>query len=437
MPVGCSPNAKPEPVQPAAAEGSGYHGWRVVGALAVTQTVGWGVLYYGFAVLAGPMADDLGGSPAALSGAYSLMLAMTGLAAVPVARWLDRHGAHLLMTTGSVGAVLVVVAWSQVTTLWQLYLVLAGVGVVSAAVLYEPAFAVVVRWFAQRRSSALLVLTMVAGFASTIFLPLTNALVERYGWRQALLLLAVLLAVTTVVPHAVVLRQSPPARPDRPAVRGLRAASHRALRDPVFRWYTLAFAAHTFAVVVVVVHLVPYLREQGHPAAFAAVATGALGALSVVGRMVLVGVGRRWSIATVTAAAFLGQGAGLVLLLAAGGSRAGVAGFVLLFGLGFGVATIARPDLLAGSYGVGDYATLAALLGLALTVAKTAGPVAAGVAVTVTGSYAPVLAALAVSSVAAAVALLGAVRAGAEASDAAPTAPAVPVVEAPATPAAQ
>lgn len=67
----------------------------------------------------------------------------------------------------------------------------------------------------------------------------------------------------------------------------------------------------------------------------------------------------------------------------------------LLFGLGFGVGTIARPALLADAYATTDYATLSALLGVAVTAAKTAGPVTAGLVRTATGSYLPVLAVLA------------------------------------------
>jgi len=79
-----------------------YYGWRIVGVLAVTETVSWGVLYYAFAVFQLPMRAELGFSPATMAGAFSTAVLVTGLAAVPVGRWLDRHGARGLMTAGSV-----------------------------------------------------------------------------------------------------------------------------------------------------------------------------------------------------------------------------------------------------------------------------------------------------------------------------------------------
>jgi len=390
-----------------------FYGWRIVGTLAVTETVSWGVLYYSFAVLQLPMRTELHLSTGTVTGAYSLAVLLTGVAAVPLGRWVDRRGARALMAGGSIAATLLVLAWARVHTALGLYAVFSGIGLVSAAVLYEPAFAVVVRWFLAERSQALLAVTVVAGFASTIFLPLSEALTASVGWRDTLVILAAVLAVTTVLPHAIVLRRDPadfglhpdgaasscpaPAAPvtARAAPDGLRRIAAWAWRDRRFRRLALALTANSFTVIVVAVSLVPYLREHGHSARFAAAATGSLGAVSVTGRLVVTGATRRRSTAMVTAAVFAAQALALVLLAAAGSTTLGAVGFVLLFGLGFGVGTIARPALLADAYATTDYATLSALLGVALTAAKTAGPVTAGLVRTATGSYLPVLAVLA------------------------------------------
>ena len=73
----------------------------------------WGICYYGFAVLIPPMERDLGWSRATLVGAFTIAVIVSGFAAFPVGRWLDRGSARLLMTSGSVLATLGVLAWSQ------------------------------------------------------------------------------------------------------------------------------------------------------------------------------------------------------------------------------------------------------------------------------------------------------------------------------------
>lgn len=425
-PVRAVPRAGVRPFRP----GPSFYGWRIVAVLAVTETISWGVLYYAFTVFQVPMGAELGLSSAQLSAAFSLAVLATGLAAVPVGRWLDTRGPRGLMTAGSAGSAVcavLVVAWSQVTSAAGLYLVMAGIGLARSAVLYDPAFAVVVRWFHTRRSDALLAVTVVAGFASTIALPSSNALIGALGWRHALLVLAAVLAVTTVAPHWLVLRRDPadlgqhPDGADHPptaaaehhAVTGSWTVTARwAAREPVFRWYAAAFAAQAATVIVVAVHLVPFLREQGHSATFAAAATGALGALSVSGRLVLTSVVRRVPVAVMAAAMFAAQGAGVLVLLLAGAQTWAAVVFVLLFGLGFGVGTIARPALLATAFGTAGYATLAGLVAVVTTAATTLAPLAAGAARTATGSYTPALLGVLVLSVAAAVALVRAARLG-------------------------
>src|SRR5436309_2695859 len=133
------------------ARGRLYYGWIIVWTLSITQLTSWGVLYYGFGVIMPAMQRELGWSRVVLTGGFSLALLISGIAAVPVGHWLDRHGPRMLMTVGSIAATLLLVAWSQVTTIIGFYLVWAGIGLAFAAVLYEPAFAAVATWFQQGR----------------------------------------------------------------------------------------------------------------------------------------------------------------------------------------------------------------------------------------------------------------------------------------------
>ena len=97
------------------------YGWIVVATLCVTETVSWGILYYGFPVLLRPMETDLGFSRVEVTGAFSIGMGVAALAALPVGRWIDRHGARALMTLGSCLGTALLVVWSQVESLAALY----------------------------------------------------------------------------------------------------------------------------------------------------------------------------------------------------------------------------------------------------------------------------------------------------------------------------
>src|SRR5205823_5040259 len=256
------------------------------------------VLYYAYTVYLAPMEAELGWSRGDMTGAFSLALLLAGLAAIPVGRWLDRNGPRLLMTVGSVAASVLVLAWSQVQTLPQLYLIWAAIGLTLSATLYDPAFATANRWFDRRRVQALTVITLMAGFASTVFIPLAGWLVQREGWRPSLVTLALILAIGTIAPHALLLRRSPEdigLHPDGlPAETGRKAESTKsgmapgeAVRHASFRWLTLSLFLAGITTGAVGIHLLPYLQDRGYDATFAATVTGSIGAMQVLARLLL------------------------------------------------------------------------------------------------------------------------------------------------------
>jgi MFS family permease len=367
--------------RPAATDHAGgrTHPRRVVAALAVTQTVGYGVLFYAFPVLLVPIATGLHASTATVTGAAMVSILVAAGAAISVGRWLDRHGGRALMTGGSVLGVAAVLAWSQVRTIGQLYAVFVLIGLASAASLYEAAFSVVIAVTQPtRRDRALLAVTVVAGFASTIFFPITGFLLVQHGWRSTLIVLAGLLAVATIPAHLWAV----------PARRAHRATRHRrtgfrareALQDRGFWLLTTAFVAQASAVSAVGVLLVAFLRHAGHSATVAATVSGLLGILSVTGRLATTGLSRRHGMTAVTAVVFAVQAAGAAALPHVAGSLAWAAVCITGFGLGFGVATIARPAVLADRYGTHRYATIAATMTVPITLAKAGAPLAAAAA---------------------------------------------------------
>src|SRR5437868_4843151 len=186
-----------------------YYGWIMLLTVSFTELISWGVLYYAFTVFLKPMQASLGWSTAELTGAFSLALLCSAGAALPIGRWLDRHGTRFLMTLGSCVASLLVLAWAAVENLTLFYLIWVGIGIIMATVLYDPAFALVATWFRQQRARALTVLTFIAGFASVIFVPLAQWLIQVQGWRMALVILALLLALITIPLHALILRRRP------------------------------------------------------------------------------------------------------------------------------------------------------------------------------------------------------------------------------------
>jgi MFS family permease len=296
-----------------------------------------------------------------------------------------------------------VLAWSQVGSLLAWYLIWVGMGLAMSATLYDPAFTAVTAWFERDRAKAFLLVTIAAGFASTIFLPLAAWLVSERGWRAALVVLAGLLFLLAALPHAIFLRRRPEdlgMLPDGETVRDspeggsvpaipTGAELREALRDPAFWWLAAGFALETISAVAVGVYLIAYLTDRGDGARFAAFATGLIGAAQVAARILATMLGHRVSQVTLTGFVFALQAVALAILLE-WQVNAGVLLAVLLLGMGRGVVTLMRAGLVAEFYGRRNFGAINGSLALMLNGARALAPIGAGIAYGLLGGYRPV-----------------------------------------------
>jgi MFS family permease len=364
--------------------------------LCLTEVTSWGVLYYAFPVLADRISDQTGWSRATITTAFSLALVVQAVVGIPVGRRLDRSGPRAVMTAGSVlGVVSVVLVASAQNLVWFFAgWVLAGVAM--AGTLYPPAFAALTRWAGPARVATLTSLTLVAGLASTVFAPITAALMAHLGWRHTYLVLAVVLAVLTIPAHAVGLRVpwpdvTPDATPDlAPAPDdppGIDVTDPGTVaRSRAFVVLTAAMTVSGFGFYAVVINLVPLLIDRGISEGTAAIALGLGGAGQVAGRLGyarLTGrTGLRGRTVAVLAAgaattAFLALVPGSALLLVLGAVLAGAAR---------GIFTLLTATAVSDRWGIHHYGRLNGLLTAPMTLASAIAPAAgAGLAVLVGG----------------------------------------------------
>ncbi|MGH7356324.1 MAG: MFS transporter [Candidatus Rokuibacteriota bacterium] len=368
-----------------------HYGWVVVAALSITETVSWGIVYYGFPIMLRPMEQDLGYSRTALTAAFSLGLAVAAIVAIPVGRWIDRRGARVVMTVGACLNAILLVGWARVDSLPWLYLVWGGLGLGMATTLYEPGFAAIVGWFTgKHRDRALLIVTLAGGLASTIFVPIETWLLARMSWRDALLVLAAIVAVLTIPIHALALRAPPhlsrakSAGHDGTAIPGVPLRT--ALRTVVFWVLEVAFFAANFATVVVTVHLIPYLSERGYSPAVAALMIGWMGAVQLFGRALFAPVVSVLGHRSLTAAVFVAQAAGFVLLALAGRLPTMIP-TVILLGAANGMATLARATVVAEIFGPRHYGSIGGAIALGTNGARASAPVAAALLQVALGGY--------------------------------------------------
>jgi predicted MFS family arabinose efflux permease len=388
-------------------------GRRLVPGLAITETVSWGILYYAFPVLLPAMERDLGWGRTTLIGAYTTAVIVAGIAALAVGRLLDRHPARPLMTGGSILATAGVLAWAASASVATFYAGWVAIGIAMALVLYEPAQVVLVQQFGVHATRAITTLTLVAGFASTIFQPITALLADRIGWRVTLLVLGTVLATVTIPIHLLVL----PAQAVRPPhADPQRTDMSPSAPDRAATLLTVAFTLAMAAMAAGIVHLVPYLVDHGWSPVAAAVAAGTLGATQVAARVAFGPTARHVAPAHLAGGILALPAAGVIVLAVSEGNGAAWLAVAVL-GIAQGTATLLRPMLLARHNGPHGYGRHAATSAATTTIARATAPLAlAGIAASV--GYAAGFTFFALASIGAAVLAIRALTSHASTSSA-------------------
>jgi MFS family permease len=160
------------------------------------------------------------------------------------------------------------------------------------------------------------------------------------------------------------------------------------VRQPAFRWLALAFSLNSFVSVAVSIHLIPHLQDGGYDLALAATATGMIGAMQVLGRVVLALLDDRASLRTTTAITLAFQPVSMLVLLLVPGAL-GLWTFIALFGASRGAMSLLRPAFVASLYGRERFASISGALAAFVMTANALAPLSAGAFFDVVGSYDP------------------------------------------------
>lgn len=371
-----------------------------ISGLGIGQIVCWGTLFYAFPLLAEPMSAELGADKPHIYGAATFGLLLAGLAAYPVGHLIDKGHGRAVMAGGAALGGLLLMAWSQVHDLTLFYLLFGGIGVTMGATLYEAAFAVVARRFGAGARSGITVLTLWGGFASTVFVPVTQVLIDYLGWRDAVLVLGLITFASGALYLWVIdrRRDADGATPTEDSARHDRGIVRWALRQPTFWLLSLAITLYFGAMSGLTYHWYPLLLERGFDTANVVAGMAIIGPAQVAGRIAIWALARRRPVKSIGRGVVIAFPLVLLLLLLSPAEFALLALFAAIYGAANGIMTIVRGLALREMLTERSYGTLNGMLSVPATIAKALAPLGCAWLWAVSGGYDAVLIAAIVCS---------------------------------------
>ncbi|NIX76832.1 MFS transporter [Microvirga terricola] len=368
--------------------------WGFVVALSTAQLVSYGTIFYAFALFIEPMGQDLGWSKSELTAAYSSALISSAFFAIPVGRLIDLGHGRTIMTAGSILAALLLALWSQVESYPLFVLIWIGMGAAMSAVFYDPGFAVLARrlgFFARRGLTAM---TLIGGFASTVFIPLTHLLIEMFGWRGTLLVLAAFNLGICAVVHAIWIPPHQKPAPHAASVHsGTSPAPHprHLLRRASFWLFVATSVAQGMISTGLPLHFIPILTEKGFTLEASVAAFSIIGPAQVAARLAMAfgeevlslrALGVLTMVLSVLAFAllpFIPPGSWLVAIFAG------------VFGASNGMMTIVKALLPPELFGRDNYGAIQGMIATPVRLAMATAPFTFGALWTWWGGYGAVL----------------------------------------------
>ncbi|MGQ3054723.1 MAG: MFS transporter [Roseateles sp.] len=345
---------------------------RVVTTLGIAQTLAWASSYYLPALLARPMARELGVSEPTVFAAFSVALVISAIVGPYSGRRIDRWGGRPVLVATSALFALGLAAMALATGPVGLFAAWLVMGLAMGSGLYEAAFASLVRLYGHEARGAITGITLIAGFASTVGWPLTAALEHAYGWRGACwawagLHLVVGLPLNAWLPRSSALPVMPAG--DAPAAVGGPSSAPSALMAGLLAW---VFAVTWFISTAMAAHLPSLLAAVGTAPAQVIFIGALVGPAQVAGRLLEFGLLQRLHPLHSARAAALMHPLGAALLALVGAPAAVL--FALLHGAGNGILTIAKGTLPLALFGPQGYGQRQGLLMLPARLGQALSP---------------------------------------------------------------
>ena len=362
-------------------------GWRqrltdpmvsAVVALGITQITAWGTSYYCLGVLAAPISQDTGWSRGFVFLGFTVALLTMGLVSSAVGRAIDRHGGRAVMTLGTVFVSAGLFALAHVHGQAAYLAVWAFLGLGMRLCLYDAAFAALVQVAPSRGRKAISYLTLFGAFASSVFWVVGHTLNAQVGWRQTLVLFALINLVVCLPLHWLGLARRETAEAAGPTGAATADVDGPPLegraRSVAIVLFALIMSLHGFVFGVISVQLVPMLEAAGLATAAAVWVASMKGVAQFGGRVVEISFARNLRAITVARIAVGVLPPSLLLLLAGTGSLPLIVAFTLLMGASQGVITIVRGAVPLVLFGAKGYGAVLGVIATPILIVNAASP---------------------------------------------------------------
>jgi MFS family permease len=389
-----------------------FYGWRIVVASSIIIFFSTGIIFYSFGVFVPRLEHDLGWSATSLGLAVSVWALLYGFSGPLVGVFFQKYGARKVIACCATFTGLCYIILSRMTELYQLFVVMAIIGIGSAGITLIPNQTLISNWFEKKRGRAMGFMMMGIGFGGLVMPPLANYLIEISNWRNSFLILGAMILVA-ILPTTLIFVRTKPSdmglQPDGISSDGEDSSSEgeqtvgasgleakRALSTSSFWLLFVAFVLLVFGESGLTVHFVRFAGGEGLSYQTAANVWGFAIFVSAIGRLGVGVLADRWNPRNLIAVTHGFHAIAMIILVIffirmGSHSLITYGAFALIYGLSLGGSAVLLPVMVGRCFGLANFSKVLGLLMMGFALGVVGGPLLAGSLSDKTGSYESVL----------------------------------------------
>ena len=327
-------------------------GTRLSIRLGITQIISWGSGFYIPAILAVPISASIGITTELFFWAFTFSLLLSGVLGPRIGRAIDRFGGRKVLPWGNLAFAVGLTALAFSTEPIMLFIAWGLIGVGGSMGNYDSAFATAVNFFKEKSNRVIALITVFAGFSSTVSWPLTTYLEANFGWQAAVLFWAAAHLIICLPLHLTIPRSEE--RVIETMTGPIKKIMKNKFRfDSLLVIFAVMFALEGFIVSSVNSTLPFLLTELGASNSLALLAAVILGPSQVMARVLLVFLSKHLGPIAVAGISIAAHPLGVILVLLFGVNA--LLPFVILHGIGVGLNPFIRGTLPLLFFGASSY----------------------------------------------------------------------------------
>ena len=333
--------------------------------LAFGQTLVWACLYYIFPAMLLKWENALEWNKVDLTLGITLALFTSAIFSPVAGKIIDKNKGNLLLFISAVIGGSGLLLLSSITTLFQFYIIWLIIGFSIAGCLYEPCFALITKYRGHRARQDIIVITLIAGFASTICFPITHVIANMYDWRTTVAvfgLVVIFVAAPLLLIGSTIIKNHG-SNPITKSETQSNAKNTSFFRNPTIYYLAICFLLLALVHGTIINHLLSILSERGYATNIAILAASCIGVMQVFGRLVLLFSDKYFSNQNFNKIVLLGMVTSVAFLLISGSSNYMLFLFIILFGSTYGMISILRPTITKKLLGYKNFGLKSGYLG--------------------------------------------------------------------------